>query len=101
MSRRLLMTVLSASCLMAVVFLARGFDVQLGWHANDAQAIDLFGSKEEAPAAQPDTIGLAPALLAGMARSRPWGAMRIEVLRHVVALQPGGRWRFDLDVAAA
>lgn len=52
-------------------------------------------------AAQPDTIGLAPALLAGMARSRPWGAMRIEVLRHVVALQPGGRWRFDLDVAAA
>ena len=55
MNRRLLMTVLSASCLMAVVFLARGFDVQLGWHANDAQAIDLFGSKEEAPAAQPDT----------------------------------------------
>ncbi len=55
MNRRLLMTVLSASCLMAVVFLAHGLDVQLGWHANDAQAIDLFGSREEAPAAQPDT----------------------------------------------
>jgi serine protease Do len=55
MNRRLLVTLLSASCLAAVVFFARGLDVQLRWHANDAQAIDLFGSKEEQPAARSDT----------------------------------------------
>jgi nitric oxide reductase NorD protein len=53
------------------------------------------------PAAQPDIIRLAPALLAGIAGPHPWGALRIEVLRHVVALQPGGRWSFDLGVARA
>ena len=54
MNRRLLVTLLGASCLAAAVFFSRGLDVQLRWHANDAQAIDLFGSKEEAPAATPD-----------------------------------------------
>ncbi len=54
MNRRLLVTLLGASCLAAVVFFSRGLDVQLRWRANDAQAIDLFGSKQETPAATPD-----------------------------------------------
>jgi hypothetical protein len=51
--------------------------------------------------AQAGTITLSPALLAGGSGQRSWGAMRIEVLRHVVGLQPGGRWRFDAGVAEA
>jgi nitric oxide reductase NorD protein len=55
-----------------------------------------------APAAgQPAIVTLAASLLAGLDASRPWGAMRIEVLHHVVELQPGGRWRFELAEAAA
>jgi hypothetical protein len=55
----------------------------------------------QAAAGQADRIMLPPELLAGVDLLRPWGAMRIEVLRHVVQLQPGGRWHFDLGVAAA
>ena len=53
MNRRLFVALLSASCLAAVVFFSGGLDVQLRWNSNDAQAIDLFGSKEEAPAPAP------------------------------------------------
>ncbi|MCX5737414.1 MAG: hypothetical protein NTZ61_02765, partial [Proteobacteria bacterium] len=53
--RRLLVTLLSACCVAAAVFLSSGVDVRLGWHANDAQAIDLFGSKDKPAAAAPDT----------------------------------------------
>ena len=55
-----------------------------------------------APAAgQPASVTLSPALLAHRNPRDPWGAMRIEVLRHVVELQPGGRWQFELAEAAA
>ena len=55
-----------------------------------------------APAAgQPALVTLSPALLVGQDAYRPWGAMRIEVLRHVVELQRGGRWQFELSKAVA
>jgi S1-C subfamily serine protease len=57
MNRRLFVALLSASCLAAVVFFSGGLDVQLRWNSNDAQAIDLFGSKEEAPAPAPAPAG--------------------------------------------
>ena len=52
--RRLLVTLLSACCVAAAVFLSSGLDVRLRWHANDAQAIDLFGTKDKPAAAAPD-----------------------------------------------
>ena len=52
--RRLLVTLLSACCVAAAVFLSSGLDLRLRWHANDAQAIDLFGTKDKPAAAAPD-----------------------------------------------
>jgi hypothetical protein len=64
--------------------------------AGRALALQLAPGNEQAAA-----VTLAPALLSGIEPGGRWGALRIEVLRHVVQLQPGGRWQFDLGEAAA
>jgi nitric oxide reductase NorD protein len=72
--------------------------------------VSLFGSAlagrpltlQLAPAAdQAAAVTLTPALLAKPDPRLPWGAMRIEVLSHVVQLQAGGRWQFERAEAAA
>ena len=55
MNRRRLLGALLSACVVAASFVVPGaFDLERGWRASDAQAIDLFGSKED-PAAAPST----------------------------------------------
>jgi hypothetical protein len=88
------MTAPSAAASLAVI--ERPVSLFAGALAGRALALQLAPAQGGA-----GSVTLAPALLDGLQARRPWGALRIEVLRHVVALQPGGRWHFELGVAVA
>jgi serine protease Do len=49
-ARRLVVVSMGAAATAAAVLLAQRLDVQVRWNANDAGAIDLFGSDDEKPA---------------------------------------------------